>query len=401
MAAHALGTRLGMPVTVASSLAEAGRYLDAAGSERVHVVTGLSLSDGHETEVVRFFAERGHPPIVVTGMFDEALRERVLAMPVVDYVLKDTPHCLDTLVSLVNRLERNRTITTLVVDDSKTARQHLAMLLKLARHHVLEAANGAEGLALINAHPDIRLVLTDFDMPQMDGIELTRRIRLIRPREELAIIGLSGSNSSSNKGSVSARFIKNGANDFLAKPYEREELDCRIQQNLDAQDAFARLRDIATKDYLTGLYNRRHFFEKASALFSHAKRPMAAMMDIDFFKGINDTYGHEAGDAVLKQVAAALAEAMRTDILLARFGGEEFCLMSNMDHGAAQAFFERLRAVIAGLVIRHGGTEIRTTASFGVAWGPADTLDALLARADEALYRAKAAGRNRVELATS
>lgn len=398
MVAHALTTRLELPVTIATSLAEAGRILDSAGSERLQVVTGLSLSDGRDTKVVQFFAGRGHPVIVLTGMYDETLREHILDMPVIDYMIKDSPTCIDALVALVERLEHNRAVTALVVDDSASMRSRTVALLELHRFHVLQASNGAQGLALIAAHPEIRLVLTDFDMPEMDGIEMVRRIRQRRPREELAIIGLSGSKLPSNKGSVSARFLKTGANDFLAKPYEREELDCRIQQNLAALESYARLRDLATRDYLTGLFNRRHFFAAAEAMIGDGKHPVAAMLDIDYFKKVNDSHGHDAGDAVLKAVARALAGQVRGDDLLARFGGEEFCiLVADMKPDLAGAFFERLRAAIAALQIDIADSHIRVTTSIGVAQGPAASLTCLLAEADQALYRAKTGGRDRVE----
>jgi diguanylate cyclase (GGDEF)-like protein len=400
LAAHAVQSRLGIPVSIAQTLAEAGRVLDGAGDSPVLVVTGLSLADGRDVDAVRFFTERDKPVIVLTGTFDEAKRQRILDMPVVDYVLKDSPTCIDYLVDLIRRLERNRHYTALVVDDSKAIRQQMAGLLALHRFHVLEASDGAEGLQLLAAHPAIRLVVTDFAMPVMDGVEMVRRIRQNRGKDELAIVGVSGSDSFTSKGLLSARFLKNGANDFLVKPFEREEFHCRIEHNVGALETMAKLRDMATKDFLTGLPNRRHFFAMAEPLFARGANLCAAMLDIDFFKKINDTYGHDAGDEVLRVVARTVADRVQSNDLVARFGGEEFCILAkDMTPAEATLFFEGIRGAIAALTIEAGGAKVVISASIGIARTPAPTLDTLLASADCALYRAKGGGRNRVEFA--
>lgn len=399
MTAHAVEARLAVPVTTAFSLAEAHAALDTMQGQRVVVVTGLSLPDGSDVRIVESFAERHLPVVVMTGMFDDAVRRRILDMPIIDYVLKDSPTSLEYLVELLRRLDRNRTYGALVVDDSKALRQMIAALLALHQYRVVEAENGQEGLRLALADPSIRLVVTDYDMPGLNGVEMVRRIRQSRPRDELAIIALSGTESFSNKGLLSAQFLKNGANDFLVKPFEREEFHCRIEQNVSALETMGRLRDMATKDFLTGLFNRRHFFAVAQPMFRKGTALTAAMMDIDHFKSINDTHGHDAGDLVLKEVAAALAASIRPGDLLARFGGEEFCVLAqDLDPHAALAYFDGLRQVVQGLAISFEGKAIPVTTSIGVAFTPADHLDALLNRADQGLYKAKTGGRNRVEM---
>lgn len=400
LAAHALTSRLGAEVTVAHSLAEAGRALDALDGQEVMVVTGLSLADGHDAEVVRFFASRGHPPVVLTGVYDEAVRARVLAMPVVDYVLKDSPTCIDTLTELVRRIWRNRGITALVVEDSANMRQRLSALLNLSGFKVMTAADGIGGLELMRSHPGIRLVLVDYALPRMDGIEMVRELRRHHPREDLAIIALSGKAGSDGHGSLSARFLKSGANDYLNKPFEREELDCRIDQNVEMLESFARLKEMATRDFLTGLYNRRHFFTHASGVLDEDRPAAAAMMDVDWFKRINDRHGHDVGDLVLKQVARTLAARLRPQDVLARFGGEEFCLLApGLKREAAPAYFERLRAAVAGVTVPTTDGDIAVTISIGVSFTPATDLDELLGRADVALYRAKSDGRDRIQFA--
>lgn len=401
MAAHALTARLGATVTMVHTLADAGQVLKQMGDDAL-VVTGLSLADGRDSQVVQFFVDRGHPPVVLTGTYDDSVRTRILDMPVVDYVLKDSPGCIDSLTAVARRVRRNRAITALVVEDSVSVRQRLAALLRLSGFKVVTAADGVAGLEQMQAHPDIRLVLTDYAMPRMDGIQMIREMRSHSPREELAIIGLSGSAAAGGRGALSARFLKSGASDFLSKPFEREELDCRIEQNMEMLESLAQLREVATRDFLTGLYNRRHFFAHADTLLARAPHPAVAMIDVDWFKRINDSHGHDVGDQVLRQMAAILTEALAEGDLLARFGGEEFCMLSpHCAPAHAAARFDRLRAAIADRPLPVACGALDVTASIGVACGTPGTLDQMLARADEALYRAKDNGRNRVEIAAA
>jgi len=168
-------------------------------------------------------------------------------------------------------------------------------------------------------------------------------------------------------------------------------------------DMMERLTDLATKDALTGIHNRRFFFDAGDTLFASAKRDQvtltAAMLDIDLFKQINDTHGHDAGDAVLKKIAGIMRAKCRQTDLVARFGGEEFAILAvNMDESAATAFFESLRAAIEAEKISHRGKNLKVTVSIGVCRGAGNTLSAMIKAADEMLYKAKKAGRNRIEM---
>ncbi len=399
---EALEQRLELPVSVASTLAEAGELLNGEGGWFL-VLTGLVLADGDRDQVVQYFVERGLPTIVVSGVYDEDLRKRVLRKDIIDYVLKNTPGSVDYLVWLVQRLERNRRITALVVDDSPSARHYTASLLELYGYNVTEAGDGATALRALETDTTIRLVIVDQEMPGMDGVELTRRLRALRARDKVAVLGVSGHSDPS----LIPRFLKNGANDFLRKPFSREEFFCRVSQNVDQLELIGTLQDLATRDFLTGLPNRRSFLEQAQRrLQQHAAGdpPLAvAMIDIDHFKHINDTHGHEAGDQALRAVAGVLHAHTRPQDISARFGGEEFCMLaSGLDEAGCAQHFEQLRAAIAALELPLGEQTLRMTTSIGVCRmsAPSHTLHALLGEADRQLYLAKAGGRNRVFCAT-
>ncbi|MCW0402494.1 Sensor histidine kinase RcsC [Xanthomonas sacchari] len=397
----AIEQRVELPVVVVSTLAEAAAALDDGGPWFL-ALTGLVLADGDRDTVVDFFVARGLPTVVVSGVYDESLRKRILTQQIIDFVLKNAPDSIDYLAWLVQRLARNRSITALVVDDSPSARAYAASLLSMYGYRVVEAADGAAGLRAIEANPSIRLAVVDQEMPGMEGVEFTRRLRALRARDMLAVIGLSGNNDPS----LVPRFLKNGANDFLRKPFSREEFFCRVSQNVDQLELIGTLQDLATRDFLTSLPNRRHFLEQSQRVLAKwlaRQEPVCvAMLDIDHFKHINDTCGHEAGDEALRAVAATLAAHARPQDMVARFGGEEFCmLVPGLDAAAATDYFETLRARIADLKIPLGTQTLRLTISIGVSSsGPQrQTLHPLLTEADKYLYLAKAGGRNRVECA--
>jgi len=384
---------------VATSLAEARKAIADSPKPFDLALTDILLADDEQGEAVSLVLDHGIPCIVFTAVFSEDLRERLLARNVIDYVVKSSPASLDYLMSLVTRLHRNRLTKVMVVDDSQTTRAYLSDLLKAYQFKVIEAVDGQDALQKLKDTPNIRMVITDYHMPGIDGVEMVRRMRATHDQERLSIIGLSSGGGSA----LSAQFIKMGANDFINKPFLREEFFCRVMQNIRMLDMVERLTDLATKDALTGIHNRRFFFDAGDALFASAKRDQvtltAAMLDIDFFKQVNDSHGHDAGDAVLKKIAAVLRSKCRQTDLVARFGGEEFAILAvNMDESSATTFFESLRAAIEAEKITHKGKSLQVTASIGVCRGAGQTLNSMLKVADEMLYKAKKSGRNRVEM---
>jgi len=391
--------RTGAEVVTALTFAETRDAVEKAAQPFDLALVDVVLPDAPEGEQIGWLTEKGVSCVVFTGVFSEDLRERLLAQRVLDYVIKDTPSSLDYLIGLVERLRRNRDTKVLVIDDSRTARQYLCGLLQSYKFQVLEASSAQAGLAAVDSDPAIRLVITDYFMPEMDGVEMVRRMRIKHAPDRLAIIGLSSGGGSA----LSAKFIKHGANDFLNKPFLPEEFFCRVTQNIRMLDMVAHLTDMATRDALTGIHNRRYFFDVGAALFASAKRDhvslTAAIVDVDLFKDVNDTYGHDAGDKVLRHIATLLRRMCRETDVVVRFGGEEFALLAvNMDEAKVPSFFETLRAAIESEAVIHQKKRIPVTASFGVCHGIGQTLEGMLKCADEALYRAKEAGRNRVEI---
>jgi diguanylate cyclase (GGDEF)-like protein len=229
----------------------------------------------------------------------------------------------------------------------------------------------------------------------MDGFKLVQNIRCKYEKSDLIIIGLSAEGHSN----LSAKFIKNGANDFLQKPFNQEEFYCRVIHNIESLELLEAVRDAANKDHLTGLYNRRYFFDQGSPIYDHAaetQTPMAAVvLDIDHFKNVNDTYGHEVGDKVLIGFAEILTDTLGR-FLMARTGGEEFfALLPGLDNEKAVAYIDKVRSIVSSTPFEVGLDEpLYVSFSAGVSNVLLESLDEQISRADEHLYRAKDAGRN-------
>jgi len=386
----------GCEVVVASNLHETEQVLKARSSEFVAAICDLNLPDAPYGEVIDLVTQYGVSAIAMTGAFGEELRNMVVKKGVVDYVLKEGVNSYEYAVQLVGRLHRNSRIKVLIVDDSLSARAVLKHMLEAQKLNVLIAVDGEKALEMLKLHPDIKLVLVDYNMPIMDGFEFTLQARKRLDKSHLAIIGLSADDG----GNISAKFLKLGANDFASKPYSYEELTCRVTQNLEMLELVESIQNIANRDYLTGLYNRRFFFCEGNDIYAYAKdnnlNLFVAMMDVDFFKKVNDTHGHDCGDIVLKHIAALMI-AQFSNNLVARLGGEEFVvLIVGEDEASAVEQLENFRQQVEQTVAHCGEVDIKFTVSIGCCHALLENLDAMLKIADEKLYIAKQSGRNRV-----
>ncbi|SHJ05106.1 diguanylate cyclase (GGDEF) domain-containing protein [Malonomonas rubra DSM 5091] len=380
--------------TIKESYREAEEHLQEHADRYSLAVLDLTLPGSPDGEIVDLVVEKGLSVIVVTGRMDDQTRAKILERQVLDYIMKG-PHALDLLSSTIARVLRNNEISVLVVEDSNLIREATRQILQTQHFNVLEAKDGLAALEQLRADRSIKVVLTDYNMPNMDGFKLTAEIRKSFPMDQMAVIGMSAQGNPM----LSAQFLKRGANDFINKPYFEEELVWRVNQNVEILDRIAQLRDASIKDAMTGLYNRRHFFEAGANLFANAQREnidiCVAMLDIDHFKHVNDTYGHATGDLVIKEVAQTLQNSFRKSDLVARIGGEEFVVIaSNMEKDARFGHFDDLRQKIEDLLIVVDGETIPVTISIGVTETLADSLDEMVREADGRLYQAKESGRN-------
>jgi diguanylate cyclase (GGDEF)-like protein len=296
--------------------------------------------------------------------------------------------------------------TILVADDSMVVRAVVRRQLETDGHTVVEAVNGAEAIdACREYRPDV--ILLDVEMPVLDGHATLARLKADPELKDIPVVFLTGRVDTADV--VTGLHL--GAHDYLRKPFEANELMARVSAALRTkwlQDELrtrnAELDRVARIDMLTNIYNRRHLDEHLRSVISAARRHDRTIgvliVDIDHFKNVNDEHGHLAGDAVLREVAARLAQAMRTEDALGRWGGEEFlAVLTDTPPEGVRVMAERLRQVIAAAPFTlDDGSQIRVTVSVGHASGTEDA-EVLVHRADDALYVAKAEGRNRVAAA--
>lgn len=242
----------GFKVSLAHSLAETEAILQQDASRFFAATLDLHLPDATKGEVVDLVLGYGIPSIVLTSLIDQELRARIEAKGVLDYVLKSRD-AVRQVTDILLRLEHNKGVKILMVDDSGVLRRVTSDFLSRFGFKVLEAANGKEALEVLEREQDVPLVITDYEMPEMDGFELCKRIREQAGRNELVIIGVS----SHDEDLLSAKLLKAGANDFLAKPFQREELYTRIVNNLDMLDYISRINtSLATIRNLHGRMKR-------------------------------------------------------------------------------------------------------------------------------------------------
>ena len=282
-----------------------------------------------------------------------------------------------------------------LVEPSRAAADFVSRMLSARDHEVCTFADGHEALACIKADLDVDAVITAPEPHSMSGLDLCWETRLVAgSRRPIYVILMS--TSASDDGLALA--LDHGADDVLSSPPDPDELYARLR----AAERFGHMQRelirLAVTDSLTGMFNRRGFFDQALQPCVRAEKgtPLCAIMaDVDHFKRINDEHGHDAGD---KAIFAVAHELMSGSWHAGRLGGEEFALLlDGRDLAEAATIAETLRRQIAALRIPTGERRLSLTCSFGVSeWRAGDSIDSLLKRADMALYEAKLAGRDRV-----
>jgi diguanylate cyclase (GGDEF)-like protein len=294
----------------------------------------------------------------------------------------------------------------LVADDDPENASLVSEVLRAEGFEVAVANGGAEALTKIEqTKPE--LVLLDYNMPDYSGLET---LRLLRQRQNyVAVIFVSGNDDER----IVVDCLQSGADDYVRKPFGVGELVARVRvrfRNKDTNDELARatekLRELAEHDDLTGLFNMRSMYAKIDRELKRARRygrrVAIVMMDLDHFKSVNDDFDHLFGSFVLKEIGQIIARQMRETDFAARYGGDEFLMvLSETDEDGARAFAERLRESVEKHVSYDGRNRFSRTASLGVAVSrDGEEIEAkeLVRRADQALYKAKETGRNRVVL---
>ena len=282
--------------------------------------------------------------------------------------------------------------TILIVDDVKT---NIDLLLELLSGYDLVVATDGKSALEIAAKEKIGMILLDVMMPEMDGFEVCKHLKSSEKTKDIPILFITArvDEQSIEKG------YELGGVDYVTKPFKPRELLAKVKTHFKISKLLEELHYLASHDQMTGIYNRRKFFEKATKLFEKGDSLVAVMIDIDDFKKINDSYGHPFGDAVIISVTQKIQNLLDDEAVFGRLGGEEFAIVKHFQtQDLALQKIEQIREEIEHLLISDKNITQSVTVSIGVARQTKDTpsIDVLLKEADEALYQVKENGKNRV-----
>ncbi len=301
--------------------------------------------------------------------------------------------------------EAGRNGRILMVDDRPTLSDRIQNML--ASEHTVDMERDPTEALFHAAEGNYDLVIVSLDLDNFDGLRLCSQLRSLERTRNVPILAIAEADNNTRL----VRALEIGVNDYLVRPFDKNEILARVRTQIRKKRYTERLRDnvqlsieMAITDALTGLYNRRYMETHVGTLVDQAiarGKPLSVLiLDIDYFKAINDTHGHDAGDDVLQDFAIRIRKSIRGIDLACRYGGEEFVVvMPETDMAVATMVAERLRRRIASepFPIQKGAKVIEVTISIGIAaLGPNDNAAAVIKRADQALYRAKRDGRNRV-----
>lgn len=378
------------------------------GLELCAKIRGGANSDDEKKKLIAAL-----PIIFVSANDNIENREKGYELEVIDFISKPfvPGKMLSTVNNILNAAEQFTDMSVLIVEDSPFVSRIVRNIL--SRHglkNIFEVSDGAQALELVKKEKfAIDIIITDYIMPGISGVELCRTLRSIEAFEQVPIFFIS---SITDK-KVILNIFKAGASDYLPKPFIEEEFRSRIVTHLRNRKYIKELELLnlrfqyqAEHDALTGVYNRGYFQSQLATRFAHCQYTGehlgCILIDLDFFKKVNDKYGHAYGDLVLKEFSKILMNTERTSDVVARYGGEEFViLLQGCDLEDSTFIAEKLRSSAESLIYNDGATELQVTVSIGVASLQENkpvNAEKLVSMADTALYKAKENGRNRVEV---
>lgn len=390
--AKKINSELNIEVDVAFKLSEAKLFLKMY--KYFLVLVDLNLPDAPNGESVDYILAKGAHVIVLSGNIDKDFREKILKKNIIDYISKSGVNDINYIMDTISRLQKNQSHKILVVDDSMVFRKYMKEMLENLFYNVLTVAHGEEALGILNSNPDISLVLTDYNMPVMDGLELTAEIRKNHSKNELAIIAIS----SNEKEEINALFLKQGANDYIKKPFSKEEFSCRVNNTIEALENINFITNQTNRDSLTGLYNRRYLLNNIQDIVESAAGFAVAMISIDNFEKLSNSFEKPSVDKII----ITLSEILRTSTdyrdSVIKLDEDEFCLiLKNRNLYSATELLTNIIFETKNATLTSTKNEnIKFTTSAGLAIHDNDNFHETLSQADLLLYNAKQNGGNQI-----
>lgn len=380
-------------ILLLQSLQEVKEVISSDEVEILVAMCDLNLPDAPDGEAVKVLKDQNVTTVVLTGTYKEETRLAMLDAMVADYVIKDGPASIDYAISTVRNLLHNVNKTIWILSLGQSS-QRLLRLLRIHRYsvRVLETIESLEKLLETQKQPSLILLDGFSRYPKSKTVGFVQKVRSRFSKNVLPLIACESSDNISD----AILLMKYGVNDFFNTSFSAEELYVRVRQNIDYTEAYKKIEITSQTDSLTGLSNRRFLFDKGAIFLSQVKSAnqpyFLIMADIDHFKNVNDTYGHQVGDDAIVFTANQL-KSYFDDCYVARFGGEEFCILGLGDKENVLTQCDQLRKKIEQESQSQSGAPF--TLSQGVTFG-FDSLEQGIAQADSKLYEAKETGRNKV-----
>ncbi len=392
-----LEDKLNIDVITATSMKECAQLILEHKGKFDLALLDYGLPDAPNGEIIGMVKKFKIPSIVLTGTQLEKDHEIFQNENLIDYIIKNGSYAIDYSVSVVQRFLQNAQVEVLVVDDSKTFAFKMQNLCKKYNLKTVVANSGEETLQIIPQRVNLKLVLLDYMMPGLNGLEVTQQIRKKYKKDELAIIALSGMSEKD----VVASFLKYGANDFLYKDFSNEEFFARVNSNIEVLELFNVTQDKAKRDYLTGLFNKNYLLNAGQEIWERSKTNKellsVIMFSIDTFRVINESYGHDAGDEAVIELGKILSDNVNKDAIIARMGADQFCiLLKNRPYAELYQIFDELREDIANNKFPFDNWMLDYTVSIGINIDLTDSLEEMIYLAEEALENAKYKGGNQI-----
>ncbi len=394
--AKKIQTTLNCEVDIVFSLAETKALPD---DEYFLTFADLCLPDAPNGEVVDYVLTKNWPVIVLTASNDKATKDKFMDKDILDYIFKESDTCIDQIIDSIVKLERYAKTKVILALSKLPERNEIKKILTQRKFNVLVAAHGEEAMSYLNDNNDVKLIIADANMPVISGSELLSEVRTRFGDHDLGVIILGDKDDA-----LESSLLINGANEYLIKPLNKESFNCRLDRCLNYMANMQFLSIYNNLDPISGVKNSNALLncveDYLNEISGKEEEFAFAFLDIDNLRNLNEEYGHEVGDKIVKICADEASNEVKGRDIVGRYSPEKICIvLKNVSQERAIKILSRIRVNIKKAGILVNLDEVFFTASIGVVFAKSgDQFETLINKASEALSQAKANGKDRVEV---
>ncbi|ECV9670646.1 diguanylate cyclase [Campylobacter jejuni] len=394
--AKKIQTTLNCEVDIVFSLAETKALPD---DEYFLTFADLCLPDAPNGEVVDYVLTKNWPVIVLTASNDKATKDKFMDKDILDYIFKESDTCIDQIIDSIVKLERYAKTKVILALSKLPERNEIKKILTQRKFNVLAAAHGEEAMSYLNDNNDVKLIIADANMPVISGSELLSEVRTRFGDHDLGVIILGDKDDA-----LESSLLINGANEYLIKPLNKESFNCRLDRCLNYMANMQFLSIYNNLDPISGVKNSNALLncveDYLNEISGKEEEFAFAFLDIDNLRNLNEEYGYEVGDKIVKICADEASNEVKGRDIIGRYSPEKICIvLKNVSQERAIKILSRIRVNIKKAGILVNLDEVFFTASIGVVFAKSgDQFETLINKASEALSQAKANGKDRVEV---